>query len=225
MNTKLTYMREGSMTLAIFEEIERLIEYIPIDSGILSNCKLSKGTTMDSQFHFQDVDGVATRLGIIEVGRNTVSLKDVVKLFNKFLKDASVEEIISKQWYRQIQNISRSDLPLRNLLFDFCLAALDGDILDAKLYLTHSFYILGLRRRLVLLLSIIVNEPEHIDDRDVRKLLTYLALMSEPNNVDVHFDMNNNGFSSRYSIYLQELQKVSLSNIDYTLTNFAQIKN
>jgi len=218
-------MREGSMTLAIFEEIERLIEYIPIDSGILSNCKLSKGTTMDSQFHFQDVDGVATRLGIIEVGRNTVSLKDVVKLFNKFLKDASVEEIISKQWYRQIQNISRSDLPLRNLLFDFCLAALDGDILDAKLYLTHSFYILGLRRRLVLLLSIIVNEPEHIDDRDVRKLLTYLALMSEPNNVDVHFDMNNNGFSSRYSIYLQELQKVSLSNIDYTLTNFAQIKN
>jgi hypothetical protein len=56
-------------------------------------------------------------------------------------------------------------------------------------------------------------------------LLTYLALMSEPNNVDVHFDMNNNGFSSRYSIYLQELQKVSLNNIDLTLANFAQIKN
>ena len=49
--------------------------------------------------------------------------------------------------------------------------------------------------------------------------------MSEPNNVDVHFDMNNNGFSSRYSIYLQELQKVSLSNIDLTLANSAQIKN
>ena len=61
------------MTLAIFEEIERLIEYIPIDSSILSNSKLSKGTTMDSQFQFQDIDGVATRLGIIEVGRNTVS--------------------------------------------------------------------------------------------------------------------------------------------------------
>ena len=106
MNTELTYMREGLMTLAIFEEIERLIEYIPIDSDTLSNCKLSKGTTMDSQFHFQDVDGVATRLGIIEVGRNRISLKDVVKLLNKFLKDASVEEIIGKQWYRQIQNTS-----------------------------------------------------------------------------------------------------------------------
>ena len=100
-------MWEGFMTLAIFEEIERLIEYIPIDSSILSNSKLSKGTTMDSQFHFQDIDGVATRLGIIEVGRNTVSLKDIVKLFNKFLKDASVEEIIGKQRYKQIQNIGR----------------------------------------------------------------------------------------------------------------------
>ena len=76
-----------------------------------------------------------------------------------------------------------------------------------------------------MLLSIIVNEPEHTNDRDVRKLLTYLALMSEPNNVDVHFDMNNNGFSSRYSMYLRELQKVSPSNIDLTLANFAQVKN
>ena len=34
--------------------------------------------------------------------------------------------------------------------------------------------------------------------------------MSEPNNVDVHFDLDNNGFSSRYSIYLSELQKIAL---------------
>ena len=209
MNTELTYLREGLMTLAIFEEIERLIEYIPIDSGILSNCKLSKGTTMDSQFHFQDVDGVATRLGIIEVGRNTVSLKDVVKLFNKFLKDASVEEIIGKQWYRQIQNISRSDLPLRNLLFDFCLAALDGDIVDAKLYLTHSLYLLGLHRRLTQLLSVILNEVSLESDKDVRQLLTLLAQITEPNNIDIYFDVDINGFNKRYSIYLNELQKLT----------------
>ena len=31
--------------------------------------------------------------------------------------------------------------------------------------------------------------------------------MSEPKNVDVRFDMDNNGFSPRYSIYLKELHK------------------
>jgi len=53
-------------------------------------------------------------------------------------------------------------LPLKNLLFDFSLSALIEDVLDAKLYLAHSFYLLGLRRRLVLLLSIIINEPDYL---------------------------------------------------------------
>ena len=202
------------MAFGIFKEIERLVEYIPIETHAEGIGKLIGNTDIDTQFYFEDLDGIAVRLGILEMGKNTISLRDIVKLLNKFLNDATIEEIVeSPRRYRQLQT-SGSGLPLKNLLFDFSLSALVGDYIDAKLYLTHSFYILGLRRRLVLLLSIIVNEPEHIDDRDVRKLLTYLALMSEPNNVDVHFDMNNNGFSSRYSIYLQELQKVSLSNID-----------
>jgi hypothetical protein len=213
------------MAFGIFKEIERLVEYIPIETHAEGIGKLIGNTDMDTQFYFEDLDGIAVRLGILEMGKNTISLRDIVKLLNKFLKDATIDEMVeSPRRYRQLQT-SGSGLPLKNLLFDFSLSALIGDYIDAKLYLTHSFYILGLRRRLVLLLSIIVNEPEHINDRDVRKLLTYLALMSEPNNVDVHFDMNNNGFSSRYSIYLQELQKVSLSNIDLTLANFAQIKN
>jgi hypothetical protein len=213
------------MAFGIFKEIERLVEYIPVETHAEGIGKLIGNTDIDTQFYFEDLDGIAVRLGILEMGKNTISLRDIVKLLNKFLKDATIDELVeSPRRYRQLQT-SGSGLPLKNLLFDFSLSALVGDYIDAKLYLTHSFYILGLRRRLVLLLSIIVNEPEHINDRDVRKLLTYLALMSEPNNVDVHFDMNNNGFSSRYSIYLQELQKVSFSNIDYTLTNFAQIKN
>jgi hypothetical protein len=213
------------MAFGIFKEIERLVEYIPVETHAEGIGKLIGNTDIDTQFYFEDLDGIAVRLGILEMGKNTISLRDIVKLLNKFLKDAMIDEMVeSPRRYRQLQT-SGSGLPLKNLLFDFSLSALVGDYIDAKLYLTHSFYILGLRRRLVLLLSIIVNEPEHINDRDVRKLLTYLALISEPNNVDVHFDMNNNGFSSRYSIYLQELQKVSFSNINYTLTNFAQIKN
>jgi len=213
------------MAFGIFKEIERLVEYIPVETHAEGIGKLIGNTDIDTQFYFEDLDGIAVRLGILEMGKNTISLRDIVKLLNKFLKDATIDEMVeSPRRYRQLQT-SGSGLPLKNLLFDFSLSVLVGDYIDAKLYLTHSFYILGLRRRLVLLLSIIVNEPEHINDRDVRKLLTYLAIISEPNNVDVHFDMNNNGFSSRYSIYLQELQKVSFSNINYTLTNFAQIKN
>jgi hypothetical protein len=116
-------------------------------------------------------------------------------------------------------------LPLKNLLFDFSLSALNGDYLDAKLYLAHSHYLLGLRRNLVLLLSIIINDPSNINDREVRRLLTNLALLSEPNNIDVHFDLDNDGFSPRYSIYLQEIQKASINNNKSSqLMNIKEIK-
>ena len=82
------------MTFGIFEEIERLIEYIPIENGndftSFGGGRLAYGVTIDSQYYFKDVDGVATRLGVIEPGRNTVCVKDIVKLFNKFLKDAKI---------------------------------------------------------------------------------------------------------------------------------------
>ena len=47
-------------------------------------------------------------------------------------------------------------------------------------------------------------------DTDVRELFTLLALMSEPNNVNIHFSIDEDGFSKRYSEYLQELQKLTL---------------
>jgi hypothetical protein len=75
------------------------------------------------------------------------------------------------------------------------------------------YHILGLRRSLVLLLSIVVNEIENIKyDANVRKLFILLALKSEPNNVDIHFSKDENGFSKRYSGYLQELRKLTLPN-------------
>jgi hypothetical protein len=214
------------MSFGIFKEIERLVEYIPIETRAEGIGKLIENANIDTQFYFKDLDGIAVRLGVLEMGKNTISLRDIIKLLNKFLKDAKIDEIVeSPRRYRQLQS-SGSGLPLKNLLFDFSLSALNGDYLDAKLYLTHSFYLLGLRRRFVLLLSIMINEPLSNNDRDVRKLLTYLALMSEPNNVDVHFDMDNNGFSNRYSVYLQEIQKVSLPNIeDSPLVNLSEIKN
>lgn len=199
------------MSFGIFKEIERLVEYIPIETNMDGIGKLSTDVDIDTQFYFEDLDRIAVRLGILEIGKSTVSLRDIIKLLNKFLKDARVEEFVeSPRKYEKLLT-SGSGLPLKSLLFEFSLSALAGDKLDAKIYLTHTYHILGLRKSLVLLLSIIVNEIDIIKyDVDVREFFTLLALMSEPNNVNIHFSIDENGFSKRYSEYLQELQKLTL---------------
>ena len=167
------------------------------------------------KFYFEDIDGVATRLGIIEIiaRKDTgVSFRDIVKLFNRFLKDATLGELVNKQRYKQLQQGTNggSTFQLRILLFDFCMAALEGNTLDAKLYLIHSLYLLGLHKRLHILLSVIVNELSSLrEDRNVRELLTSIALIAEQYNVDIYFEPNGDVFNKRYSIYLQELQKLT----------------
>ena len=201
------------MSYGVFREIERLIEYIPIEIDTYGIGKLSSNTFIDSRYNFKDIDRIATRLGILEVGRNTVSLRDIIKLLNKFLKDADIEELVeSPRRYREIQN-SSSGLPLKNLLFDFCLSALVGDTFDAKLFLTHTLYLTGLRRQLVILLSSVITDLVLVNnDSDVREMLTLLALLSEPNNIDIYFDLNKEGFNKRYNTYLKEIGKLSKYN-------------
>jgi hypothetical protein len=84
---------------------------------------------------------------------------------------------------------------------------MEGDTLNAKLYLRHAFYMLGLHPRLYLLLYVIINEPL-VDDKDIRELLTLLAVVTKPNNINVHFNPNQGGFSKRYNMYLKQLQKL-----------------
>jgi len=146
-----------------------------------------------------------------------VSFRDIVRLLNKFLKDARIEEVVQKQHYTQLQLIKGFKSSIRNLLFDFCLAALDGDTLNARLYLRHAYYLLGLHRRLTLLLSVIVNETSLKEDKDVRQLLTMLTVITEPNNIDVYFDPNS-GFTRTYSQYLEGLQKLTPANGAITVT-------
>jgi hypothetical protein len=204
------------MSYGVFREIERLIEYIPIEIDTYGIGKLATNTFIDSRYNFKDIDRIATRLGILEIGKNTVSVRDIIKLLNKFLKDAEIEELVeTPRRYREIQN-SVSGLPLKNLLFDFCLSALVGDTFDAKLFLTHSLYLTGLHRQLVILLSAIINDSALVkNDNDVRELLTLLALLSEPNNIDVYFNINREGFHTRYNTYLKEIGKLSKNNNNY----------
>ena len=216
------------MAYGIFREIERLLEYIPIEIDTYGIGKLAPNTFIDSKYSFKDIDRIATRLGVLEVGRNTVSLRDIIKLLNKFLKDASIEELVENpRRYRELQKNS-SGVPLKNLLFDFCLSALVSDTFNAKLFLTHSLYLTGLRRQLVILLSSIINDSNLVDnDNDVRELLTLLALLSEPNNIDIYFDINNDGFNNRYNTYLKEINKLSRyknNNCNTTLAKINQVK-
>jgi hypothetical protein len=59
---------------------------------------------------------------------------------------------------------------------------------------------------MALLLSVIVNELELKLDKDIRKLLTLIAMISEPGNIDVYFDVNYEGFNSRYATYSKEIK-------------------
>jgi hypothetical protein len=137
-----------------------------------------------------------------------------------------IEELVENpRRYRELQKNS-SGVPLKNLLFDFCLSALVGNSFDAKLFLTHSLHLIGLRRNLVTLLSSIVFEPSIINnDKDVRKLLTLLAMISEPNNIDVYFDINKDGFNIRYDTYLKEIGRISKDSVkDSNILKISQVK-
>jgi hypothetical protein len=171
-----------------------LIEYIPITGDLPSNGKFVNGTTIDSPFHFKDIDHVA-------------SFRDIIRLINiKFLKGANWERILGQNRHKQLVDTGCS-YPVQYLLFDFCLAALESDYLDAKLYLSHSFHILGLHQSFNLLLSVIINEPLTYD-KDVRELLTLLARICEPRNAKTYLDTYGNEYIRRYKTYLHELEKL-----------------
>jgi hypothetical protein len=221
------------------EEIDQLIDSIPIecDELISNSAKFAAGVSIDSQFFFRDIHGILTRSGTIESGLNSVlTFRDIIKLYIKFLYDVSFHEILFKNsrsshryryYHRQIRqtkaintsvnvfdypdnNIPYHNISVKNLLFDFCLAALDGDVLNAMLYLTHSVYLLGLRNDLVLLLSVIVNESYLLQDVDIREFISLLAIVSEPYNIGPYYKLDKIGvFSKRYAIYLKEIQKLT----------------
>ena len=109
-----------------------------------------------------------------------------------------------EQRYKQLHEIGCS-YPVEYLLFDFCLAALDEDYLDAALYLAHSFHILGLSKSFNLLLSVIVNEKLTYD-RDVKRLFILLARAIEPRNAQSYVDTYGIRFRRRYEIYREGLR-------------------
>jgi len=90
-----------------------------------------------------------------------------------------------------------------------------GDTFDAKLFLTHSLYLTGLRRQLVILLSSVINDSALVkNDNDVREMLTLLALLSEPNNIDVYFEcVLNRRLNISIELTIYRIIQEALTNI------------
>lgn len=195
------------MTPITLEDIAKMVEYIPITGTLPNSGQLIEGVTIDSNFLIKEVDSFASKLGLPRKG--SISLRDIVKFFSLYLKDTNWEVLVNKQRYSQLGEIGCT-YPSQYLLFDFCLAALDEDYLNARLYLAHSFHILGLHKPLNLLLSVIVNEEEQqlVKDKDVREFLVLLAKAAEPRNASTYINIYGNEFSRRYSVYIDELNKL-----------------
>ena len=185
-------MNEYSKKLGFFLEILTLVEYIPIDSSIPSNGRFADNLTIDSEFYFESIQ----RKG---------SFRDIIRLITMELAkekedDTTFKNILfPEQRYNQLREIGCS-YPVEYLFFDFCLAALDGDYLDAGLYLAHSFHILGLSKLFNLVLSVIVNE-QLAYDKDARELIVLLTRAIEPHNAETYIDTYGCRFRYRYEVY------------------------
>ena len=70
------------------------MESIPINTSIPNNGRFEEGTSIDSQIYFENPDDVATRLGLLGIQKNAISFRDIVKLLNKYLKDARWDKTI-----------------------------------------------------------------------------------------------------------------------------------
>lgn len=208
-------MKNKSFNTVELSDILRLVEVIPIDNGGLKKSINAKIPLRENDSNI-DKKTLKILLGQIHKSagkeRNTkrdrISFRDIIRLLIKFLKGADLKEskIALGGRLEELRKIGIT-YPAQYLLFDFCLAALEGDHLDAKLYLAHGFQILGLSQRFNLLLSAIVYTPL-TDDEEVRELLTLLAVISQPADAKVYLELYGEDFRRRYEIFQNELIKV-----------------
>jgi hypothetical protein len=180
-------------------DILELVESIPINNKLEAE--------IDTKFPLQknNNNNIAERVNLDE---QKISFRDIVSLFIEFIKGiySSNENIKPTKRLDELRKIGCT-YPTQYLLFDFCLAALEGDFLDAKLFLGHALNIIGLSNQLNLLLSAIVYTPLTYD-KQIRELLTLLALEVQPANMDAYLELYGKDFQNRHQIYENEIMKL-----------------
>lgn len=187
-----------SYTGPTISDILELVESIPINNKLEAE--------IDAKFPLQNNNNrIAERVNLDE---QKISFRDIVTLLIDFIKGiySSNENIKPSRQLDELRKIGCT-YPTQYLLFDFCLAALEGDLLDAKLFLGHAFNIIGLSNQLNLLLSAIVYTPLTYD-KQIRELLTLLALEVQPANMEAYLELYGKDFQNRHQIYKNEMMKL-----------------
>jgi hypothetical protein len=179
-------------------DILELVESIPINNKLEAE--------IDAKFPLENNNNrIAERVSLDE---QKISFRDIISLLIEFIKRiySSDENVKSSIRLDKLRKIGCT-YPAQYLLFDFCLAALEGDLLDAKLFLGHAFNIIGLSNQLNLLLSAIVYTPL-TSEKEVRELLTLLALEVQPANMEAYLQLYGKDFQKRHQIYENEIMKL-----------------
>jgi hypothetical protein len=178
-------------------DILELVESIPINNKLEAE--------IGAKFPLGNNNRIAERVGLDE---QKISFRDIVSLLIDFIKGiySSNENIKPSRQLDELRKVGCT-YPTQYLLFDFCLAALEGDLLDAKLFLGHAFNIIGLSNQLNLLLSAIVYTPL-TSEKEVRELLTLLALEVQPANMESYLELYGKDFQNRHQIYENEIMKL-----------------
>jgi hypothetical protein len=180
-------------------DILELVESIPINNKLEAE--------IDAKFPLENNNNnrIAERVSLDE---QKISFRDIISLLIDFIKRiySSDENVKSSIRLDKLRKIGCT-YPAQYLLFDFCLAALEGDLLDAKLFLGHAFNIIGLSNQLNLLLSAIVYTPL-TSEKEVRELLTLLALEVQPANMEAYLQIYGKDFQKRHQIYENEIMKL-----------------
>src|ERR687898_1946929 len=187
-----------SYTGPTISDILELVESIPINNKLEAE--------IDAKFPLQNNNNrIAERVRLDE---QKISFRDIVSLLIDFIKGiySSNENVKPSIRLDELRKIGCT-YPTQYLLFDFCLAALEGDLLDAKLFLGHASQIIGLSNQFNLLLSAVVYTPLTYD-KQIRELLTLLALEVQPANMEAYLELYGKDFQKRHQIYKNEMVKL-----------------
>ena len=114
-----------------FEEILKLIEYIPITVSFPSNGRFAKNITIDSMFYFESLQRNGNFRDIVRI-INT-ELDKIGSQQNRLQREKQKTTFLDvEQRYKQLHEIGCS-YPIEYLLFDFCLSVLEEHFHDPSI--------------------------------------------------------------------------------------------
>ena len=124
-------------TVADISDILLIVENFPINNRLEID--------LDAKVSVKKKE-IIERLGM---NSKLLSFRDIINLLTNSIQGIYSTDAKIVDRLDELRKIGCT-YPARYLLFDFCLAALEGDYLDAKLFLGHASQIIGLSNQFAL---------------------------------------------------------------------------